>query len=124
MTILTLQTANVQCQDAQELYSLKARIDSLVKTEGCSEHEDCQILGFGSKPCGGPWEYLIYSTEIDTAKLNDLVKAHNSKEGEYNEKYQIASDCSLAILPDSIKCENGCVAYYQGKAYSENRCCE
>lgn len=107
-----------------ELDSMKTAILSLAKYDSCSQDTECQFIGLGSKPCGGPWEYLIFSTSADTASLIPLVNAYNQKEEELNQRTARGSDCSIAIPPDSVICENGCVAYYEGKAFPDNLCCE
>lgn len=107
-----------------ELDLVKRAIFSMAQNENCNQNTECFYAGLGSKPCGGPWEYFIYSSEIDTAKLHSLIKEYNDKEYELNRKYNLLSDCSLPSPPDSIKCENGCVAYYQGVATENYSCCD
>jgi hypothetical protein len=117
--ILSCESEN----DSEMLIDAKSTILSLAKKDSCVENAECLFIGLGSKPCGGPWEYLIYSTQIDTSELHRLVHSYNNIEMELNKKSGAISDCSIPAAPDSIKCENGCVAYYQGKAYKENVCC-
>ncbi len=99
--------------DRIELDALKTSIEDLAATSVCSETAECKFIGLGSKPCGGPWEYLIYSTSIDVEQLEDLVEDYNKKEADFNAKWGIASDCALANPPSSINCENNrCVAVF------------
>jgi len=96
-----------------QLNDLKTEIEKLASTSVCDDNNTCKYLGLGSKPCGGPWEYLIYSTSIDTEKLEQLVKNYNQKEKAFNIKWGAISDCAVANPPSSIKCENNiCIAVY------------
>ena len=122
LLVLCLSFLSTQCDDDNsstqeeeraELATLKSEIEALANTSTCNESTECKSIAFGSKPCGGPWSYLIYSTSIDTQKLEEMVNNYNQTEDKFNEKYGIASDCSLASPPTSINCENNtCVAVY------------
>lgn len=84
----------------------------------CMDDSQCGLRGLGSKPCGGPWEYIVYSTSIDTQRLFQMITRYNQNEDAYNRKWGIPSDCSLAPFPDSVGCLNGvCVKYRDGVVY-------
>jgi hypothetical protein len=111
------------CSDAQDLAAqevekkaidkLKSEIVVLAESSICSEDNDCNFVGLGSKPCGGHWEYLVYSKSIDTIKFLAKVEDCNRLENEFNQKWGIISDCSFVVPPDSVICENGkCKAMY------------
>ena len=54
------------CEDSvQNLSVLKSHIETLANASVCGDDFECRYIAFGSKPCGGPWEYLIYTTSID-----------------------------------------------------------
>ena len=96
-----------------ELNKAKAEIEKLVSTAECNDSNSCKYIGLGSKPCGGPWEYLVYSSSIDTQNLEELVKEYNNREKNFNTKWGIVSDCTIANPPSSLKCENNiCIALY------------
>lgn len=99
--------------ELSELNLLKDQIEALASTSACNESSDCEFIAFGSKPCGGPWSYLVYSTSIDTDQLENLIEDYNQKETVFNLKWDVVSDCSLAIPPTSINCENNiCIPVY------------
>ncbi|WP_298497529.1 hypothetical protein [uncultured Algibacter sp.] len=102
-----------QEDDKAELDTLKFEIEDLANTSICNEETECKYIGFGSKPCGGPSSYLIYSTSIDTDKLEKLVLNYNQKHTDFNTKWGIISDCSVVNPPTSINCvNNSCIAVY------------
>ncbi|MEC3906393.1 hypothetical protein VOI54_05145 [Tamlana sp. 2201CG12-4] len=99
--------------DQAELIRLKTEIELLASTSVYNESVECKYIGLGSKPCGGPWAYLIYSTSIDTEKLENLVENYNEKERSFNSKWGLVSDCAFVNPPSNIKCENNtCIAEY------------
>jgi hypothetical protein len=103
-----------QENDKQVLISFKKEIEDLAATSVCNENTECKFIAFGSKHCGGPWSYLLYSTSIDVEKLENMVATYNAKEADFNEKWGVVSDCSAALPPTSINCENNtCIPVYQ-----------
>ena len=74
----------------------------------CQQDSDCHAVGFGSKPCGGPSEALIYSTQgLDEEAFLQQVEEFNRQEEEYNRRNEIVSDCMYVPLPDSLVCNLG-----------------
>jgi hypothetical protein len=102
-----------QEREAEELSILKQSIEDLASQSVCNESTECAYIAFGSKPCGGPWSYLVYSTSINTEELLSLVEDYNQKEALYNTTWGISSDCTIVNPPTSVKCENNtCIAVY------------
>lgn len=102
-----------QEQEAQELAILKTEIETLASTSICGDSFECKFIALGSKPCGGPWSYLVYSTSIETETLEALVEDYNQKEERFNNTWSIISDCALINPPLRINCENNtCIAVY------------
>ncbi|RXJ52257.1 hypothetical protein [Gelidibacter gilvus] len=102
------------CEDyVSKLEDIRTKIETLVETSECNKDLECHFLAFGSKPCGGPWSYLVYSTAIDTLELRSLVDAYNKMEQEYNVACQQYSDCMFVSPPLRLECENNkCIAIY------------
>jgi hypothetical protein len=66
----------------------------------CSADSDCASLPMGSKPCGGPWKYVLYSKK--NAKVPALKKKltdYNKLDQKINEATEVMSDCSVALEP-------------------------
>ena len=111
-----------QCEDEDiptqereqlDLIASKKAIEDLAATSICNNTFECKFIALGSKPCGGPWGYVIYSTSIDIEKFNNMVETYNKQEDDFNKKWGIVSNCTVATPPISIKCENNhCVAIY------------
>ena len=63
--------------DNAELAELRSRVESLLAEPTCSKNDECRALPLGSKPCGGPRSWLIYSTATaDSAALEEATSAY------------------------------------------------
>lgn len=104
----------VTCEEMiEELQQLKTTIVEYAATSVCNEEFECNYIAFGSKPCGGPWEYLIYTTSIDTEQLVILVNDYNELESNYNLLCGGTSDCSIPNEPVGFTCEdNQCIPIF------------
>ncbi|NOQ91251.1 MAG: hypothetical protein GQ552_00885 [Flavobacteriaceae bacterium] len=108
-------TDDIVTQEVEKkaLETLAKEIKTIADTSICSSEFTCDYVGFGSKPCGGNWEYLVYSNSIDVVDFLAKVKTYNELEKKYNIKYGIMSDCMVVPPPNKIICENGkCKAIY------------
>ncbi|TJY34693.1 hypothetical protein [Pontimicrobium aquaticum] len=96
-------------EERAELDKYKEKIEDLAATSVCNENTECLFVGFGSKPCGGPWTYLIYTNSINDTQLLLWVNDYNQLEQKLNEKWGIISDCSIASPPVGFEClDNTC----------------
>ena len=96
-----------QTEDLNELNNLKTEIDQLVATGVCEDNSTCDYIAFGSKACGGPINYLVYSTSINVDLLKQKVTTYNQLQSEYNKKWNVFSDCMAVMPPTSITCVDG-----------------
>ena len=88
-----------QSADRARLDSLKAVARATAKSGPCADG-NCAAIGLGAKPCGGPWEYVTYCpTTTDGARLRAVADEVARAERLFNERYNIASDCSVAAEP-------------------------
>ena len=97
--------------DRAQLAEMRREIDALVGDAAGASIEDCRYSGLGSKPCGGPWEFIIYSaSSTDSTALTEKLTVYNAFEAEMNELYGYASDCSLPNEPVLAYRDGRCVA--------------
>lgn len=102
------------CTNRQmQLNELRENIRAFAETSICNDDFECRFIAFGSKPCGGAWEYLIYTTSIDTLELTDMVNNFNSMEATYNMECGAISDCLAVMPPTGFDCQNNiCIPIY------------
>ncbi len=92
---------------------LEKEIKSIVKTECSSVNCDevtscgCSTMGYGKKPCGGPWQYVVYSSSsTNDALLQSKIEEYNELNQLLNEKEGLVSDCALEHRP-LVECFEG-----------------
>ena len=109
-----VQSAQTEDGARARLAVMRQEVDVLVG-DACGAIEDCRYVGIGAKPCGGPWEYIIYSTAAtDSAALAERLGQYNAFEADMNRRYGYSSDCSVPNEP-VLGCEAGrCVDLVQG----------
>ena len=91
--------------------ALAVEIAALAGDGTCDNAEACSTVAFGSKPCGGPWSYIIYCADtVDEDALHASVSEHAELEHQYNIDNAIASDCSEATEPSVELVDGVCVA--------------
>ncbi len=93
--------------DRKTLNKQLSEIKALIAEGACDENTSCYAIGVGSKACGGPKTYLVYSSSIDVDALESKVEAYNRAENEFNEKHGATSDCAIVSPPDNIGCKDG-----------------
>ena len=105
-----------QNRDKSELEQAREDIYAMVGGAECETVADCRFIGLGDKPCGGPWEFLVYSvTQTDSVELADVVAEYNALEQSINQKHGYGSDCSVPNEPTLGVADRRCVDLgYQG----------
>ncbi|WEK18156.1 MAG: hypothetical protein P0Y49_15295 [Candidatus Pedobacter colombiensis] len=89
------------------LIKLKNEIIELSKKVSCEDAKEWKFMPIGAKACGGPSDYISYSTKIDTNDFIKKVNFYTAESEKFNKKWGIVSDCTLLNPPKEIRCENG-----------------
>lgn len=102
-------SADITRQEAEKatIDALKTEIKAMAAESICSEEHMCYDVGIGAKPCGGYWEYIVYSGSINMVDFLSKIDTLKEMETAYNKKYMIQSDCYVAMPPKSITCVDG-----------------
>ncbi len=94
-------------EDRSKLDAMRKTIVSLIGAASCGGDGDCRYIGLGAKPCGGVWEYLVYSAATaDEELLKYLVSRYNAFNEGFNLRYNIVSDC-MFVMPPTVGCVGG-----------------
>jgi hypothetical protein len=88
------------------LQTLEAEIDAMIGTPTCRDSGDCAYVGFGAKPCGGPWKYKIYSESTVNAGVFAKIDAYHALNDSLNRALGLVSDCSVPSPPE-VECRDG-----------------
>jgi len=114
--VLSILLQSFQCTDSNEssdlitsaqLEAKNQEIQNYINSFSCSESVGCGFIAFGSKPCGGPRTYLLFSNSINLTKLQEMVKIYNEMDELYNIQTGAVSDCMFVLPPTEVKCVNG-----------------
>ena len=97
-----------ESDDFAQLEQLEQEIIDIISIPVCSDDSNCKFIGFGAKPCGGYWEYLVYSiANVDSTFLINKVIQYNELNDTFNVRYGWISDCMIVEPPNDISCNNG-----------------
>ncbi|EGN74298.1 hypothetical protein A28LD_2081 [Idiomarina sp. A28L] len=96
---------------SDELSALAAEIFRLVGTPEADNPSQCKVLPFGAKPCGGPANWLVYSTKVtDTETLEERVELYNMLSSRFNEQEELVGDCAVVTEVQPNVVQGICVA--------------
>lgn len=114
--VLFIIFQSFQCTDSNEtpapinseqLATKKQEIQNYISSFSCSAASGCGSIAFGSKACGGPRTYLLFSNEINRTTLEKMVKKYNEMDQAYNIQTNAISDCMAIMPPTEVQCVNG-----------------
>lgn len=94
-------------QEAQRLDDMFTEIENLATSQVCEDSSEWTFTSYGSKACGGSVGYIAYSINIDTVSFLNKIQQHRVAQEEFNQKWNIISDCSVPAQPESVVCIDG-----------------
>ena len=98
-------------QDVATLARLKTEARQMARADGCASAGQCRTLPMGAKPCGGPWEYLVYcSLTTDEAALRAHLDRLRQFEDSLNRRYGRGSTCDMVMEPTAVLDGGSCRA--------------
>jgi len=88
---------------------LQLRLERLTENKECQQDNQCKVIGVGARPCGGPDQYLLYSTlHTDEKMLSYTNDRYQKLKKQQNEKLGLMSICQMLMPPVSACIENKC----------------
>jgi hypothetical protein len=89
-----------QQSNRADLNKLKKEIAREIGKPRARQVNQCRVIAFGAKACGGPKTYLVYSgLQTNENKLKQLVGQYNSLEDKINKETNAISDCMFIVEP-------------------------
>lgn len=105
ITVFLSQSAAAETESGMQ--QLRLAVDVAIGRPAASLQSQCRVIAIGVKSCGGPREYLVYSTEVtETQTLHDLVNEYNRCDRDRNERLGLMSDCEFVEEP-AVVLNNG-----------------
>ena len=87
-------------EDMATLERLRSEARAMAKAEGCTAPGQCRSAPMGAKPCGGPWEYLVYcSVTTDEPALRAHLERLRVFEDSLNRRHGRGSTCDMVMEP-------------------------
>lgn len=113
LALCSFMLLSMQCDDENDVISQemldnkKQEIVNYINSFSCSEDSNCNYIAFGAKPCGGPREYLAFSSNVDVSELQIMVDQYYAMDNDYNIQTNAVSDCAVVGPPTNVDCING-----------------
>lgn len=83
--------------DTKQLYQ---RMQRLTEDKSCRETTECKVLPVGSRPCGGPEQYLAYSAINTDEKLLAITNDRYTKlKQQQQQRLGMRSTCQMLPTP-------------------------
>jgi hypothetical protein len=92
--------------DTKQLYQ---RLQKLTADKSCQQDQQCKVLGIGSKACGGPEQFIVYSEQSTDGKMLAITSERYAKlKKEQQSRLGMMSTCQQLVTPvascQSSKC--------------------
>lgn len=96
-----------QMAEQVNLPAMRAEVMALIGEAKADNVQQCSVVGFGSKPCGGPASYIAVSSKGgNESHIMALISKYNAAVKSENERLGLMSDCAVVPKP-SVVLENG-----------------
>ena len=94
-----------------ELQALRAQIVKTIGTASCANLVHCRLLPLGTRPCGGPDEYLAYSSNrTDKTQLENLALGYALLQEDLHRARSPIGPCVMLPAPRLLCLDNRCRA--------------
>ncbi|MDP2636683.1 MAG: hypothetical protein ACPG5Z_11360 [Pseudoalteromonas sp.] len=115
-TTLTKNSQAVAIGDKNKAVSREAiqaahkQLKTLTEDLSCDTSTQCKVLPVGSRACGGPSSYLVFSTKNnDSQKVEQAAKQITTLESQFNAQTGMVSICQHLTAPATQCTSNKCV---------------
>lgn len=89
---------------------LVAELDRRIGPATADEPGACRVVAFGSKACGGPAGYRVYSASLNERAVLETAAEIAALDEDANRRLGLISDCSLQEPPRPALVGGRCVA--------------
>jgi hypothetical protein len=87
--------------DSSDVDRLRHEALALIGDAKADDNSQCRVTGFGHKPCGGPAQYVAYSTKDgNEAEILKKIAAYNAAAEAENMRLGRMSDCAVVPKPN------------------------
>ena len=105
--VAAMKARKQQMSVETDLGTLRAEIMALIGEARADNVQQCRVVAFGAKPCGGPAEYVAVSIKgKDEATVLNKINAYNQAAEADNLRQGRMSDCAVVPKPQ-VQLVNG-----------------
>ncbi|HZR03938.1 MAG TPA: hypothetical protein VFA81_12285 [Burkholderiales bacterium] len=109
LPIWTPMLACAQDNDEAALQAVHAEIVTLIGDAPCANVVHCRVLALGSRPCGGPDEFLAYSSITGNKELLDSKAfEYGFLQEEVRRKRKSTQGCEVLPTPRAVCVDRRC----------------
>jgi hypothetical protein len=95
--------------DEAALKALRAEIVTAIGEPRCANLVHCRVLALGARPCGGPSEYLAYSSITGNRELlESKAYEYGFLQEEVNRKQSAVGTCAALAQPRAACVDGRC----------------
>jgi hypothetical protein len=105
LILLGCHTVSCAESDAEAAARLRREIAKLVGEAPCSNVVNCRVIGLGARPCGGPEEYVAYSTWTRRDEIEGKAMEYSFLREELIAGQPQAGACVSLVQPQ-VACVN------------------
>ena len=87
---------------------LNTQLNELTSNKSCTASYQCKVLGVGSRVCGGPSKYVVYSTLNNSQKHAEQLAQKITQQEQQNNTALEFDDCSPVLEVHSLCIDNQC----------------
>src|SRR5215813_13578489 len=106
-SVLGDEVATSASSDEQALKAVRSEIVRLIGEPRCANLVHCRVLALGARPCGGPSEYLAFSSlTANRETIEAKAYEYSFLEEEVNRSKAAVGSCDVLPSPRAA-CVNG-----------------
>ena len=99
--------ARTEAQITEEMQKVWALLIAEIGTPLAGDLSQCRAIPAGTKACGGPSRYVVYSTQVSNEeRVRAFAETYTALENERNLASQAVSTCSM-VMPPAIELAAG-----------------
>jgi len=107
VVVLGDEKASSASSDEQALKAVRGEIVGLIGEPRCANLVHCRVLALGARPCGGPSEYLAYSSlTANRETIEAKAYEYSFLEEEVNRSKAAVGSCDV-LPPPRAACVDG-----------------
>jgi hypothetical protein len=108
--LLVLPACAGYAGDKEEAERLRREITGLIGAAPCNNLVNCRVIGLGARPCGGPEEYVAYSTWSKRDEIETRALEYNFLRQELIAREGVAGICVVLPEPKAACVSGRCIA--------------